>query len=103
MLGEAYATQYKVKNEHGFLIAEFKTWNWWDGINISDFEIYKNYRGNKLSYKIINFAIDNLGVKNIAVRKDNYIAKHVYDVCGFKVVDQDKELYYMRLGGKDIE
>lgn len=97
MLGKTPATKYEYRDKDGKLAAEFKTWDWWDGINISDLEIYEPHKGKRLSYQILDYATKELGVKNLAVRKNNAIAKHVYDVYGFKITDQDDEMYYMSL------
>lgn len=78
-------------------VAEFKTWNWWDGKNISDLEINKSYRGNKLSYQLLDYAVKQLGVENLSVEKTNKIAKHVYDKYGFETLDDDDKYYYMSI------
>lgn len=100
ILGKTPAMLYRWRDENDELVAEFKIWNWWDGINLSDLKITKKYRGNNLSYQLLDYATKNLGVKNLAVNKNNKIAKHVYDKYGFKVVDEDNELYYMSLNRK---
>ena len=98
MLGKTPAILYKWTDKNGDKVAEFKTWDWWDGKNISDLEISENYRGKGLSYQLLDYATKKkIGVKNLAVNKTNNIAKHVYDKYGFKVVDQDDDLYYMSL------
>lgn len=94
MLGDTPATQYiwyDKKNK----VAQVNTFDWWDGLNIEGLEVSPQYRGQGLSYQILDFAVKQLGVKNLAVKKDNKIAKHVYDKYGFKVVDEDKQYYYM--------
>lgn len=78
-------------------VAEFKTWNWWDGKNISDLEISKSYRGNKLSYQLLDYAVKQLGVKNLSVEKTNNLAKYVYDKYGFETLDDDDKYYYMSI------
>ena len=37
MLRETLATQYKWTDKNGNKVAEFKIWDWWDGVNVSDF------------------------------------------------------------------
>lgn len=96
-LGKTPAVQYKWTDKDGDPVAEFKVWNWWDGVNVSDLEIDKKYRQKGLSYQLLDYATKKCGAKNLAVRKTNDIAKHVYDKYGFEVVDQDDELYYMSL------
>ena len=97
MLGKTPATEYTWRDSDGQRVATFKIWNWWDGINVSDLEIDKKYRGQRLSYDLLDYATKKLGAKNLAVRKDNTIAKHVYDKYGFKIVDEDADMYYMTL------
>lgn len=104
MLGEVPAIQYKLHTKSGDRAAEFKIWDWWDGKNISDFEISEKYRGLGLSYKLLDYATKKCGAKNLSVKKSNTIAKYVYDKYGFRVTDEDDEYYYMSLSkGKEIE
>lgn len=97
MLGKTPATQYKWYDKDGDTVAEFKVWDWWDGKNVSDLEISKKYRGIGLSYQLLDYATKKCGAKNLAVRKDNTIAKHVYDKYGFETTETDDEYYYMSL------
>ena len=97
MLGKTPATQFKWHTKNGDQVAEFKTWDWWDGKNISDLEIHDKYRGLGLSYQLLDYAAKKCGAKNLTVRKNNSIAKHVYDKCGFEVTADDDEYYYMTL------
>ena len=77
--------------------AQFEVWDWWDGKNISGLEIFNDYRGKGLSYEILDYATNRLGVRNLAVEKDNAIAKHVYDKFGFEITAEDEKYYYMGL------
>lgn len=79
-------------------VAQLHVFDWWDGLNIEDLEISPEYRGQGLSYKLLDFATKELGAKNLAVAKDNKIAKHTYDKYGFKVTDEDEDYYYMSVG-----
>ena len=79
------------------IVAEFKIWDWWNGKNISDFEISENYRGLGLSYQLLEYATKRCGAKNLAVNKSNTIAKYIYEKYGFQVTDEDDEYYYMSL------
>ena len=97
MLGKTPAIQYKWTDKKGKLVAEFKIWDWWDGVNVSDLEIHGEYKGKGLSYQLLDYAVKKCGAKHLAVNKTNNIAKHVYDKYGFEVVDQDDDLYYMTL------
>lgn len=65
------------------------------GIGITNLKVHKEYRGKGLSYKIIDCAVKKFGARYLAVEKNNHIAKHVYDKYGFKVIDEDDDLYYM--------
>ena len=98
MLGKTPSIQYKWHTNNGDIVAEFKIWDWWDGTNISDLEISENYKGLGLSYQLLDYATKKCGAKNLAVKKSNIIAKHVYDKYGFQVTDEDNEYYYMSLG-----
>ena len=97
MLGKTPSTQYIWKNSEEKKVAEFKIWEWWDGKNVSDLEISNPYRGNKLSYQLLDYATKKCGAKNLAVKKTNKIAKHVYDKYGFKVTETDDTYIYMTL------
>lgn len=98
MLGKTPSIQYKWHTKKGDYVAEFKIWDWLDGTNISDLEISENYKGLGLSYQLLDYATKKCGAKNLAVKKSNIIAKHVYDKYGFQVTDEDNEYYYMSLG-----
>ena len=98
MLGKTPSIQYKWHTKNGNCVAEFKIWDWWDGKNISDLEINEKYRGLGLSYQLLDYATKRCGAKNLAVKKSNIIAKHVYDKYGFQVTDEDNAYYYMSLG-----
>lgn len=99
MLGETLATQYMWTDKNGSKVAEFKIWDWWDGINISDFEICEKYRGKGLSYQFLDYAVNECGAKNIAVNKTNSIAKHAYEKYGFEIIEQDDDMNYMTYVG----
>lgn len=97
MLGKTPSTQYTWHADNGDIVAEFKIWNWWDGKNVSDLEINEKYRGLGLSYQLLDYATKRCGARNLAVKKTNTIAKHVYDKYGFQVTEEDGEYYYMSL------
>lgn len=96
-LGNTPAKQYTWYNRDTW-VAKFDTFDWWDGLNVEDLEVNPKYRGQGLSYQLLDYATKELGVKNLAVAKDNKIAKHVYDKYGFKVTDEDDDYYYMSIG-----
>ena len=97
MLGKTPSIQYIWHTNNGDIVAEFKIWDWWDGKNISDLEICEKYRGFGLSYQLLDYATQRCGAKNLAVKKNNAIAKYVYTKYGFQPVDEDEENYYMSL------
>ena len=101
MLGKTPSIQYKWHTNNGDCVAEFKIWDWWDGINISDLEISENYKGLRLSYQLLDYATKQCGARNLAVKKRNAIAKHVYEKYGFQVIDEDNEYYYMSLDDRN--
>ena len=100
MLGKTPSTQYTWHTDNSDIVAEFKIWNWWDGKNVSDLEINEKYRGLGLSYQLLDYATKQCGARNLAVKKTNTIAKHVYDKYGFHVTEEDDEYYYMSLSNK---
>lgn len=97
MLGKTPSIQYIWRANNGNVVAEFKIWDWWDGKNVSDLEINEKYRGLGLSYQLLDYATKRCGARNLAVKKDSTIAKHVYDKYGFRVTDENDEYYYMSL------
>ena len=97
MLKENLSTRYTCHTKNGDVVAEFKIWDWWDDKNVSDLEISEKYRGLGLSYQLLNYATKKCGARNLAVEKNNTIAKHVYDKYGFQVTDEDDKYYYMSL------
>lgn len=109
MLGKTPSIQYKWHTKNGNYVAEFKIWDWWDGKNISDLEISENYKGLGLSYQLLDYATKRCGARNLAVKKSNIVAKHIYDKYGFQVTEEDDKYYYMSLvdcngtGNRSIE
>ena len=63
----------------------------------NNLEINEKYRGLGLSYQLLDYATKICGARNLAVKKDNTIAKHIYDKYGFHVTEEDDEYYYMSL------
>lgn len=82
-------------------ICSVQIFEWWDGLNIAGLEIEAQHRRKGLSYAVLDFAVDVLGARNLAVERCNVIAKHVYDKYGFTVVDEDKTYFYMSYGSID--
>lgn len=102
MLCKTPSIQYTWHTKNGDIIAEFKIWDWWNGKNVSDLEINEKYRRLGLSYQLLDYATKKCGARNLAVKKNNTIAKHVYDKYGFQVTEEDDEYYYMSLCEKTI-
>ena len=103
MLGKTPSTQYIWRTNNGDIVAEFKIWNWWDGKNVSDLEIREKYRGLGLSYQLLDYATKRCGARNLAVKKDNTIAQHIYYKYGFRVTDENDLYYYMSLSKENID
>lgn len=96
-LGNTPAVSYKWFDTDGSPVARFNVFDWWDGKNIEDLFVYDKYKGRGYSYQLLDYATKKIGVKNLSVRKDNTIAKHVYDKYGFKTTYEDKDYYYMSI------
>lgn len=69
MLGKTPAKSYEWKDSNGYKVARFHTFDWWDGKNIENLYIYNRYKGKGYSYAILDYAVNDLGVKNLTVRK----------------------------------
>lgn len=96
-LGETKADKYTWTDNKGLKVAQFEVWEWWDGNNLSGFEIFGEYKGKGLSYEFLDYATKNLGVNNLSVNKENDIAKQTYEKYGFKTTAEDETYYYMSL------
>ena len=103
MLGKTPSTQYIWRTNDGDVVAEFKIWDWWDGKNVSDLKISEKYRGLGLSYQFLDYATKRCGAKNLAVKKSNTIAQHIYYKYGFRVTDENDLYYYMSLSKENID
>lgn len=64
---------------------------------IVSLEVNREYQGHGLSKQILNFAVKQLNCKYLSVNKNNKLAKKIYDDYGFKVYEQDENMYYMTL------
>lgn len=72
-----------------------QTFDWWDGKNVAGLEVSEEYKGRGLSYSLLDYAVNELNVVNLAVEKSNSIAMHVYEKYGFVRVDEDESYVYM--------
>lgn len=64
---------------------------------IVSLDVNNEYQGHGLSKQILDFAVKRLGCKYLSVNKSNKLAKKIYDDYGFKVYEQDDNMYYMTL------
>ena len=64
---------------------------------IVSLEILPKYKGHGLSKQILDFAVHKMNCKYLSVNKSNKLAKYIYDQYGFKVYQEDKNMYYMVL------
>lgn len=64
---------------------------------IVSLEVMREYRGYGLSNQILDFCVKFMNCKYLSVRKNNNLAKKIYDKYGFKVYYEDKNMYYMTL------
>lgn len=64
---------------------------------IVSLDVNNEYQGHGLSKQILDFAVKQLNCKYLSVNKNNKLAKKIYDDYGFKVYEQDDNMYYMTL------
>ena len=64
---------------------------------IVSLEILPKYKGHGLSKQILYFAVNKMKCRYLSVNKSNKLAKYIYDQYGFKVYQEDKNMYYMVL------
>ena len=64
---------------------------------IVSLEILPKYKGHGLSKQILDFAVKKMKCRYLSVNKSNKLAKYIYDQYGFKVYQEDKNMYYMVL------
>ena len=64
---------------------------------IVSLEILPNYKGHGLSKQILDFTVNKMKCRYLSVNKSNKLAKYIYDQYGFKVYQEDKNMYYMVL------
>ena len=74
-------------------VNEKNSTNW-----ITALEIFDPYKNNGLSYKLLDVATNEFKATRLTVRKNNFIAKHVYEKYGFKDYNGDEYMKYMELG-----
>lgn len=64
---------------------------------IQGLEIFGDAKGKGYSKYLLDIAVNDLGATKLSVNKSNTIAKKVYDKYGFKIYDEDDNMYYMEL------
>ena len=65
-----------------------KTW-------IDTLEVDPKYRGNKLSYQLLEIACKEFGATDVKVRKDNDRALHIFEKYGFAKYDAKDNYVYL--------
>lgn len=68
---------------------------------IQGIELFGDAKGKGYSRELLDYAVKDLGAKELSVRKTNSIAKHLYDSYGFKTYSESDYMYFMKLDEKD--
>ena len=85
------------KNDHAYIFLDKDNWvglvavddkkndgNVW----ITAIVVNPQYRGQKISYHLLDFAVNQFHANALTVTKSNKVAIHAYEKCGFKIVNQ---------------
>lgn len=64
---------------------------------IVSLEITAGYKGYGLSKQILDYSTKEMKCRYLSVNKNNAVAKKIYDDYGFKVYQEDDNMYYMKL------
>ena len=64
---------------------------------IQGIELFGDAKGKGYSRELLDYAVKDLGAKELSVRKTNSIAKHLYDTYGFKTYAESDYMYFMKL------
>lgn len=84
-----YIIKWKDKNK---LVANVTIIQYDNGDNfICDLEVSKEYRGNGLSYQLLDVAVKEFKGNCLFVKADNKIAIHAYEKYGFKKTNENYE------------
>lgn len=67
---------------------------------IQGIELFGEAKGRGYSRELLDYAVKDLGAKELSVRKSNSIAKHLYDGYGFKTYRENDYMYFMKLDEK---
>lgn len=68
---------------------------------IQGIELFGDAKGKGYSRELLDYAVKDLGAKELSVRKTNSIAKHLYDTYGFKTYAESDYMYFMKLDEKE--
>lgn len=68
---------------------------------IQGIELFGDAKGKGFSRELLDYAVKDLGAKELSVRKTNSIAKHLYDTYGFKTYRESDYMYFMKLDEKE--
>lgn len=58
-------------------------------------EVFKPFKGQGISYKLLDIATKKLGANKLSVRKTNRIALTTYKKDGWRIESEDNYMYYM--------
>ena len=82
-----YIIKWKDKNK---LVANVTITQYDNGDNfIHDLDVSKEYRGNGLSYQVLDTAVKEFKGNCLFVKADNKIAIHTYEKYGFKKTNEN--------------
>lgn len=84
-----------------FVSVEYKSGKTW----IDTLEVVKKFRGNKLSFQLLDVAVRKFHATDLRVNKDNEKAIGIFKTYGFKTYDHKGNWLYMtlRADAKEIE
>lgn len=68
---------------------------------IQGIELFGDAKGKGYSRELLDYAVKDLGARELSVRKTNSIAKHLYDSYGFKTYSESEHMYFMKLDDKE--
>lgn len=83
--------------DNGDLVAVISVEKKNDDIWITALEIFDKYKGNGLSYKLLDVATKELKATKLSVNKRNDIAISLYKKYGFKIYDETPHMYFMSI------
>lgn len=87
------------ENDHAYIFLDKSEWvglvavdtTKGDGNNwITAIVVNPPYRGKRISYQLLDFAINQFGANALTVTKSNKTAIHTYEKIGFKIINQSQ-------------